>query len=213
MGWGRNEPLWKNPHSWGSWVLTHMLSFSPMGETTGQVRVLLTLNCASLGGGVTWVKSNCSSYPHQCIQTQNSYFFLQWHVGSSPLETWTSAVSLIHGWLPESMFPWGFQTGWEGLELVCVSHQCPQLEPRFQLYYLMHGWVRLPDAYITWCMGGWDSSCVCWPRSVVLDPQLPQSHFYSTNSNEYLLVVVVVGKQHVELSANCPITYAWMKLI
>lgn len=54
-----------------------------------------------------------------------------------------SKVSLIRGWLPESMFLWGFQTGWEGLELVCGSHQCPQLEPRsLCLYYLMHGWVR-----------------------------------------------------------------------
>ena len=54
---------------------------------------LLTLRCAALGR-VMQVKSNCSSYPSlQCIQI--CIFFLHWHAGTSPLETWTSKKSSL----------------------------------------------------------------------------------------------------------------------
>ena len=54
-------------HSQRRWVLTNMFSFSQMGEIMR--RVSLPLKYAACGGGVMQVKSNCSSYPLQCIQS------------------------------------------------------------------------------------------------------------------------------------------------
>ena len=68
-----------------------MLSLSPSEKSWSRV-VSFSTNVCCLGGGVVQVKSNCPSFPFQCIQIHTYVFFnLQQFDGTTQLDSWTSA--------------------------------------------------------------------------------------------------------------------------
>ena len=128
MRWESNGSLWQHPPSWGSQALTPRLSLSPQGEITAQ-KVTLGTELCRLQGGVTWIKSGCSSYPIQCIQ---SCIFLPpavcWnfpaglqdqHKGSLVCGQLSNSVSSGGSWTPEP----------RGAGVVHRPLQCPELGP------------------------------------------------------------------------------------
>lgn len=74
MGQKRIGPPWQcpipHPPSWESPALTHMLSLYPLEKSWAE-KVSPGMELWHIGGGVAWVKSNCSLYPLQFIQTQS----------------------------------------------------------------------------------------------------------------------------------------------
>lgn len=64
----------------------------PPHETSQAEKDSLGTSYAALVGGVMCIKSNCSSYLLQCVQT--CLFLLQRHAGASLLETCTSTKAL-----------------------------------------------------------------------------------------------------------------------
>ena len=71
-----------------------MLSLSPSEKSRSRV-VSFSTNVCCLGGGVVQVKSNCPSFPFQCIQIHTYVFFnLQQFDGTTQLDSWTSAKAL-----------------------------------------------------------------------------------------------------------------------
>lgn len=83
MYWERNEPL---PHSWGSWLLTHMTSFSPMEKSQANKVSFDSEHCC-FREGVMLVRSTIAL---TLTKHPNSYFFLSLWAGTSPLEVWSS---------------------------------------------------------------------------------------------------------------------------
>lgn len=69
-GWGKRGMgiFGTGSHSWGSWVVTHTSDFSHEREIMAE-KGSLGPRLYHLWGGVTWVKSNCSSSPPQCVQS------------------------------------------------------------------------------------------------------------------------------------------------
>lgn len=72
------------------------------------------------------VKSNCSSYPFQCIQTH--IILPHWCAGTSLLETWTSRKAILSiGGLSKTVFQGLLDCSKVGLELAHGPLQGPQL--------------------------------------------------------------------------------------
>lgn len=72
-GWGEKEMGFGSvSHSWeatGSLTCSHLTWW----RSHWLRRALLALSCAALEGCVKWVKSDCSSYPFQCILSHASF--------------------------------------------------------------------------------------------------------------------------------------------
>lgn len=115
----------------GKWDTPSHTLILPHGRNHWLRRAFLALSCA--GGGVMWLKSNCSSYLFQCILSQ-TFIFLQRCAGTSPVDSWTSTKIL---WLSELVFFRGFWTaaarGWSGFMGYFRVHIWDQ-------YYVMHKW-------------------------------------------------------------------------
>lgn len=79
-------------NSWRGQAVTHTLLSSPW-EKSQVEKVSVGTELCHLGGGVMQVKSVCSSYLLCCLQTCIS--LLQWYVGTSVLETWTSTETVL----------------------------------------------------------------------------------------------------------------------
>lgn len=144
----------KNLHSWGSQVLTHLLSFSPLLEKSQGKKVLLSSKLWCLGGGVIHARSSCFSY---LLQTHTFFPSVEcWNFYSGNLDFYKG--SLVCGDCPSqcSLLPVQWPRG------ARTSSQATAGATAME--------VSLP---ITWYTGGWDSSRAIW-RMV---PQLPQKHF------------------------------------
>lgn len=93
MEWRRRRPLGKHPALLGRpGTDSHALTL-PCRRNHRRRGSLLALSCAALEEGVIWVKSNCFSYPLQCILVISPC--PRQCVESFPPETWISARALL----------------------------------------------------------------------------------------------------------------------
>lgn len=163
--------------SWGSWVLTHQLSFSLWAVITGLKRSLLAPSCAWLGEG--WCKQNLNVPLTLTSFFSFIYLFpptLCWNFSARNLDFCRS--SLICGWLSMMLLARDFQTfqGLEGPES-SKGHCRVHIQDR-SLYALTHG--------------GQDSSQVPW--RMVLDPISPTKALLSTDGCQ----IVILGSIRIK---------------
>ena len=159
----------RNLHSWGSQVLTHLLSFSPLLEKSQGKKVLLSSKLWCLGGGVIHARSSCFSY---LLQTHPFFSFS----GVLELLLWKprflQRVSCL--WVTAQVnVLCSLYSGQEGLELVHRPLQGPQ--PWRSLCPLLDTQVgeTPPESPGVWChnshrstfVSGWISNfCHCGGR-------------------------------------------------
>ena len=95
-------------HSWeamGSLTCSHLTRW----RSHWLRRALLALSCAALEGCVKWVKSDCSSYPFQCILFHISFaLVVGWNFSTGLLDFHRG--SLISEWLSKLVFSRGSWT-------------------------------------------------------------------------------------------------------
>lgn len=125
---------------------------------------LLALTCAALEDKI---KSNCSSYPFQCVQTYTFFALMECWVFSSRNLVFNKG-SLVLEWLFKSASWREIKRSWSW------SWFMDQSQFRVQ----SQDW-GLP---ITWCTGGKDSFWVTW--RMVLDPTVPTKAFLLVDGHQ-----------------------------
>lgn len=131
-------------------------SFSCFSQEKPQARVSFSHKLCWLQGEMIWAKSNCFSWPSPVHL--NSYFFLQWSAGISPVEAWASIWLSFTGDCPSEGSPNAPGPWLRGAGTVLQATAGSAAGTK----------VCLP---ITLCTGGRDSSHVPW--CMVLNPTTP----------------------------------------
>lgn len=105
MGQERNGLLWQHPVLLGRPGTHSHAPFSLQKKSRARRPSLVTELC-HLGEGATWVKSHCSSYPLQCIQTCIIFApTICWNFSTGLLDF--PQGSLVCGWLSKTVFSRG----------------------------------------------------------------------------------------------------------